>query len=212
MKKEYYFAVLSDYMNSDIGKKSADNIKVHRYYAGGERYFSFGRCDKTGLDAISSQWNYEKFPKFWFVDKNRYLNSIAMDGTTEKTTRIKRTRRIYSCLIGNAVIHMKGLKRNPKVRKKDLKKHPNAKLGDIFIPDGLPFIYPMFQRFNCYFSNEFPFYRFALHIPRDNGKKIPLVISLHGAIPRTNQFDNYLHMADLDPITKFRLFKKNAIF
>lgn len=133
-----------------------------------------------------------------------------MEGTCEKTTRIKRTRRIRSCLFGNAVMHMKGLRSNPKVRKKDLRKHPDAKIGDIFISDGLPFLYPMFKRFNYYFSDKLPFYRFALHVPRNGDIKIPLVISLHGAIPKTNHFDNYLHMADLDPLTKFRLFKKKC--
>lgn len=210
MKKEYYFAVLSDYVISAIGKKSTENIKVRRYFSDGERYCSYGRCDKTGLDAISSQWDYEKFPKFWFVDKNRYRNYMSKDGTCKKTKRIKRTRRIYSSLAGRAVKNIKALIRAPKVRQRDLKKHPHAKPGDIFIPDGLPFLHPMFKRFNYYFSDKLPFYRFALHIPRNNGKKFPLVISLHGIIPGTGHFDNYLHMVELDPITKLRLIKKKC--
>lgn len=210
MKKEYYFATVSNCMFSDIGKKSSEHIKVLRYFDYGERYLSFGRCDKTGLDAISSHWDYEKIPKFWFVDKNRYINCITKDGIHEKTTRIKRTRRIYSSLIGNAVREMKGLTRIPKVLQRNLRKHPDAKLNDIFIPVGLSFLYPMFKRFNYYFSDKLPFYRFALHIPRNTGKKIPLVISLHGANLINSHFDDYLHMADLDPLTKFRLFKKKC--
>jgi pimeloyl-ACP methyl ester carboxylesterase len=210
MKKEYYFATADGCTISDFVQKSTENIEILHFLEFGEQYISFGRCDKTGLEAISSQWDYEKFPKFWFVDKNRYRNYMLKDGTCEKTKRIKRTRRIYSSLVGSGVKCMKSEMRTPKVYKKDLKKHPNAKLRDIFIPDGLPLLHPMFKRFNYYFSDKLPFYRFALHIPHNSGKKIPLVINLHGAIPGSTNFDNYLHMADLDPITKFRLFKKKC--
>jgi len=62
-KKEYFFATADGCTISDFVQKSTENIEILHFTECGKQYVSFGRCDKTGLEAISSQWDYENFLK-----------------------------------------------------------------------------------------------------------------------------------------------------